>query len=853
MTSGRTTRAAGLPRGPAQMAQMGQVAQMISTVSMALMASMASIAPSLLAALLAIGAAGCGRGDLPAGYGEVADLAAELPAAGIHREVPAIDIGTPEARPHLVSGWSWDESAPDGGTFAWGVGEASEVRFFLVAPRDLTLRLRGRPFEVPSTQNQTQERARSQTLAIEVNGRPVQQLAMEPGTRTYSVPLPAAALAAGDNRLTLRYGRALSPRELGLSSDDRALAAAWEGLRLDPVAAGADGAEAPSVVAGGPRGPKRSGGAPGEAEARARLRLPFGTGVDFFLEIPDPRAGAGSGLAWAGPALVFDALRVEGAGWLAVEIQEEGQEPIVAGRLERAAGHTVFRLPIGAGAPGARLLRLGLRAVPGTPGAAGALELVEPHLLARGAGPARPDDSAEMAGPAGLATDEPSSDRATTGRTNVLVYLVDTLRADRLGAYGDGRGLTPAIDAFAAEGVVFEDTVAQAPWTRPAVATLLTGLEPLAHGVTTLDDRLAEEAETLPEILRRAGYRTAAFSTNWHVIPETGLAQGFDDFVFTPDDFHADAVNRRVLAWLDEHGASSTAPDREEPFFLYVHTLDPHAPYEPPEPFRSRFAPGAPPDAGSRELLKRIYAATAPEQRDQRARMMATVRDLYDGEVAFTDHAFGDLLEALRERGLYDETLIVFVSDHGEELDEHGHLGHGYDLYREVLQVPFIVRLPGGERPGGRARVAETVQQTDLLPTLLGRLGVEAPAELRDRLPGVDLFAPLASSQTARPAFSHLDYEGRRALAVTLGRWRATVPLSADYGRWTTLFDRSRDPAELDDLAESAGGPGRLPVRAGYLETLVRRHLLAAGKGSLAEAATLDDETKKGLEALGYL
>lgn len=818
----------------------------------------------LLAGSSALGLAGCGRSELPAGYGEIADLTAALPAAQVHHETAAIDVGTPEARGHLVSGWSWDEAAPDGGTFAWAEGESSEVRFFLVAPRDLTLRLRGRPLEARDHLD-----IEPQTVAIESNGQPVGKLTMKPGTATYSLTLPATALVAGDNRLTLRHGQATSPRELGLSSDDRPLAAAWEELRFEPLVGTAETAQMletaemaeavpasfalPSAVPPPMPPPMpKTPEATGKPRDRARLRLPFGTGVDYFVEIPDARTETDSARSWAGPVLVFEALRPEGEGRLAVDVQEEGQETTLAGWLGPAAGYTVFRLPVEAGVPGARLIRVGLRAVPETPGTAGALELVAPRLLARGAAPAESTDASPPPAASDPGTEDGVTEPAST-RPNVLVYLVDTLRADRLGAYGDGRGLTPAIDAFAAEGVVFEDTVAQAPWTRPAVATLLTGLDPLVHGVTTLDDRLAEEAETLPEILRRTGYRTAAFSTNWHVIPETGLAQGFDDFVFTPDDFRADAVNRRVVAWLDEHRPRSTEPDRREPFFLYVHTLDPHAPYEPPEPFRGRYAPGAPPDAGSREFLERIYAADGPEQRDERVRLMAQVRDLYDGEVAFADQAFGDLLQALRDRGLYDDTLVVFLSDHGEELDEHGHLGHGYDLYREVLQVPFIVRLPGGERPEGRARVAETVQQTDLLPTVLGRLGIEPPAPLRGELPGIDLFAPSSRSGGERPAFSHLDYEGRRALAVTLGRWRATVPLSAAYGRWTTLFDRSRDPAELDDLAQSATEPARLPIRTGYLESLIRRHLLDTAERPLAEAATLDDDTRKGLEALGYL
>ena len=195
--------------------------------------------------------------------------------------------------------------------------------------------------------------------------------------------------------------------------------------------------------------------------------------------------------------------------------------------------------------------------------------------------------------------------------------------------------------------------------------------------------------------------------------------------------------------------------------------------------------------------------------------------------------------------------MIVFLADHGEELGEHGHLGHGYDLYRETLHIPWIVRLPGGRRPGEPARVEARVQQTDLLPTLLGAVGVTAPADL----PGIDLFGvPASRGADDRPAFSHLDYEGRRAMSVSLGAWSAIEPLSSAFGRWPELYalgpGGNRDPGELVDLG---GWDPREPVRLGFLLALIRRHLLAAGDGSLAETTTIDPATRRGLEALGYL
>ena len=544
---------------------------------------------ALLAAACALAA--CGGGAPPPDARPLGDLAAEIAVGQVHQEVPEIDLGTPEARSHLAAGWSWDEreavdrSAAEprsrsghDDTFAWGVGERSVVRFFLTEPRDLAVRLRGRPF--------TFDGSTPQTVEILVDGRPTApatRLVLDPALRAYTVTLPENSLRAGFNTLELRYAWARSPRELGISNDDRALAVAWYDLAFSPVppppaSAAGERAAGVSVTAGPP-----TDSAAGEA---ATVRLPFGAGVDVFIRVPTPPG--------ARTLLAIERLRaVSATGSLVVEIEEEGTEPVRAARVgpaTRSGRRVLLDLPLRPAEPrvvgegGAReggeeppradgetrLLRIGLWAVPQEPGTAGALELRMPRLLTTA--PAADDQVPEgQAGTAADRTPTPDSSPGSSGepgqapagagsggsRPNVIVYLVDTLRADRVGVYaGTGgiparpageRSLTPAVDAFAADGgVVFGEAIAQAPWTRPAVATLLTGLGPLAHGVTTLEDRLTDDALTLPEILRQAGYRTAAFSTNWHVTEATGMAQDFDDFIFLPDAVHSATVERRV-------------------------------------------------------------------------------------------------------------------------------------------------------------------------------------------------------------------------------------------------------------------------------------------------------------------
>jgi arylsulfatase A-like enzyme len=422
--------------------------------------------------------------------------------------------------------------------------------------------------------------------------------------------------------------------------------------------------------------------------------------------------------------------------------------------------------------------------------------------------------------------------RAGPPRPNVIIYLVDTLRADRLGCYGGVKPVSPSIDGFAAGATLFEQAVAQASWTRPSVTSVLTGLEPLAHGVQTLDDRLADAAVTLPEILHAAGYRTAAFSTNLHVTPETGLAQGFDDFELLSETPRSEAVNRRVLAWLAKNRGAS-------PFFLYIHTLDPHAPYEPPSDLRQRFAPGVAPQAGSHDEVLRAYAARG----DERQRKVVQLSALYDAEIAGNDRSFGALLAALRRQEIYDPALIVFVADHGEEFDEHGFLGHGHDLYGETLDVPLIVKWPLQTRG---ERVRSLAQHVDLLPTILRACGLRPPAGL----PGTDLYAlagtPAATSASAgRQVFSHLNYDERVGMSVVAGDWQLILPLSRKLGREPELYRRDTDPGDRNNLAEDD------EVRAGWLQSQIRLEMLRS-RGLEAERVPVDDETKAALHALGY-
>jgi choline-sulfatase len=411
---------------------------------------------------------------------------------------------------------------------------------------------------------------------------------------------------------------------------------------------------------------------------------------------------------------------------------------------------------------------------------------------------------------------------------NVLIYLVDTLRADHLGCYGYDRAVSPAIDGFAGQAIRFENAVAQSSWTRPTVASVLTGLTTLAHGVRSPDDGLAGDLVTLPELLRPAGYATAGFSPNWHVSPATGFAQGFDEFQFFPEDAGSEALTRRVLAWLDR-------TPRGKPWMVYAHALDPHAPYQPPDDLRRAFAGGVSrPGAGSHADIVEAYR----QRRRDRGARVEELRQLYDAEIADTDRHFGRLLEGLRSRGLYDGTLVIFLADHGEGFDEHALLGHGNSLYGELLNIPLIVK-PAGDGEAGRVESA-LARQIDVLPTILGAARLEPGRGLSGR----DLLAPRQYSGDAF-VIAQLTYEKRNGVALVTREWKYVEPRSRRFGRQPQLFARGRDPLDQEDLA--AGQPAQVAA----LRALLHRSLELSGLR--APRVAPDAEGRDALRALGYL
>jgi len=374
---------------------------------------------------------------------------------------------------------------------------------------------------------------------------------------------------------------------------------------------------------------------------------------------------------------------------------------------------------------------------------------------------------------------------------NVVVLLLDTLRADRLGCYGWERARTPNLDALAARGVLFADATACAPWTLPSHASLFSSLYPSEHAVWNDEHRLSGGVETLAEVLRESGYATAAFSEGGYVRPSYGLAQGFDRFVVGPHDVAT--TFDAALQW------ASKAP---QPFLLFAQTYQVHSPYDPPSEERAALVRSYAGALGERVHPPDHDWGRAHIENTLAAEDVRYIADLYDAEIAYLDREVGRVVEELERRGLWANTFFVVTSDHGEELADHGHFGHGFSLYREQLHVPLIVHKKGAFEGG--AVIEHPVHGLDLAPTVARVAGARIPAAWRGR--PLSLLPAEEARAIVVPHF--VRDHGNRALSVRQGSFKfidyPPITRPSDPVMGPRLYDLASDDAERTNLWESA-------------------------------------------------
>lgn len=440
----------------------------------------------------------------------------------------------------------------------------------------------------------------------------------------------------------------------------------------------------------------------------------------------------------------------------------------------------------------------------------------------------------------------PSNTAASQPARNVIVLLIDTQRADHIHAWNpQTRVRTPVLDRFAQEGALFEAAQSPENWTKPSVASVLTSLYPMTHGAKTDDARLPASAVMVSEIYKEAGFATASFIANGYVSDRFGFDQGWDhytNYIRETRDTRAQTLFHDAGDWIEQH--------KNERFFVYVQTIDPHVPYDPADEYlrmydTSDYSGQVTPrlTADLLEKAKRNPPEVTFNEAD-RARLTA----LYDGEVSYHDHEFGEFLTRLRTLGVLDNTIVVITSDHGEELNDHGSWGHGHTVYQELLHVPLAFRYPGGIRAG--QRLPQTVSTIDIVPTILEMTGVPVHQSAEGQTLRPDLRGEVAPG----PSVAFSDFLDDRRV-VRAGRWKLIM-----RGTNTTFFDLQADPGELRELDGAAH-----PIAIRYCRVMLgqflgatdRRHWIDAdqnGRGNelRQEAADIDPTLRGQLQALGY-
>lgn len=407
----------------------------------------------------------------------------------------------------------------------------------------------------------------------------------------------------------------------------------------------------------------------------------------------------------------------------------------------------------------------------------------------------------------------------------VVLVVVDTLRADRLGAYGNPRTTSPHLDALADDGVLYRRAYSQAPWTTASIGSLLTSQYPRSLGIRSEQSRLDESWTLLPELFQQAGYATGAVVSHTFCSRRWGFDQGFDSF----DESGIQADESRIAAQVSDGALAFLAANPSRPVFLFLHYFDPHFTYIEHSGF------GFDPEPGYEGPVRdRVHARSLIRMRERLTPDdVREMQRIHDSEVAFVDHHLGRVFERLREQGRYDDALLVVTADHGEEFFEHGNLGHGRTLFDEQLHVPLIIKYPGRQ-----GRVVEgPVALLDVAPTLAAEAGLPLSGEERGRRlrdSGRDPNRAVVSETERFGSYRSVRMKGFKLIEDTQSRKRI-------------LFDLADDPGELRDVAAAE------PQRLRELEHSLEQWRVANPRPEEIPGLSLSPAERERLRSLGYL
>jgi arylsulfatase A-like enzyme len=733
------------------------------------------------------------------------DLAERLPFARRSDSERLILVGAPESEKHLVTGFGGDPERRGRELFQW-VRQGASLRVTLEAPGDREIILDIEAYAGTGDQSLTLHAGT--TL---LGSQPV------PATRSrIRFEWPASAQSAGENTLAMTFARAVVPaRAGGASGDTRDLAAALFSVAIPA----ADRKNEALLIRDAPRAYQafENAGVPG-------IVLPGGSATEFAFEAPENGV-----LALEAEADPWS-LSSGGSGALRIDLDtDEGTKSLGTLHLTRAAGRSAFTAPIDVPARSPALLRFSVASEPPRLTFA---RVTAPRILGRVDGRTPPTTTTTAASPAGGAVPRPP---------NVLLVVFDAARARDFGAYGDPRGVTPNVDRLAREGVVFESAYTTAAYTLAAMSSVWTSQQPdRHHGDVAFSAKLPRDRLTLAEVLSAQGVHAAGWVANAVAGAFNGFDRGFAEFedVWKRGSSEADVFRAVAPGFLDRMKAKGA------PFFAYVHYREPHHPYDPRAPWDVKFGPEGP-IAKPLRSGKRAEAWTKEINQGRRSptdREVAHLRSLYAGNLGFADAEFGWLREQFESRGLWSNTVVIVIGDHGEALFERGYIGHNTQVYEESARIPLIVAGPA--MPAG-ARLDGLVDLTDVAPTILEVFGLAGAGGSSRSFQGESLLGVVRTNG------------GKRAV-LTRTVWARPVyglrtrDLTFLYNSATTATEFLGRPSRANEAVASVKVGG---VRAETMRQELLAWVAALRRGAVQADATagMTREQCENLKSLNYV
>ncbi|MBN1654782.1 MAG: sulfatase [Deltaproteobacteria bacterium] len=724
------------------------------------------------------------------------DLLENLSFASLHRQGRLIDFGTTDYFKYVLGGWrsGWGRNfVRDGVAYTHAVGTSSRIFFHWDSREELVAHFRTK-------------RVVSGFFSLYLNDKTIQKVDIPSADwATYSVKLPGEVVKEGMNSMLLRWEKTQQ-----VAGED--LAGAMDYVYLAPATNG----NVPEIL------PTHAALSRSSGDNKAALLLAGGMKLSYWMQIPREEPQLGFVLeivnrdSKSQPAEMKLEISASSDGQTAVQLLSKNVKTTDAERaqpvavdLSRLAGKVV-RLDIG---------------VVHSSNDKARLALVQPglYLKSRDLKSAKPEKKAK----------------------NVIVVMIDTLRADHTAPYAKTRVKTPAFDKLAESGALFERFSAVEDWTKPSCATILTGLFPDTHQTQTDAIKLPATIRMVSEELKAKGISTGAFIANGYVSDKFGFKKGWDKYVnYIRENKKTDAqyVFGDAISWIKTLEG--------KPFYAYVHTIDPHVPYSPPQEFiemydSAEYKGPVIPIRTAQHLEDIKKGKFSPTQRDKER-----IEALYDGEISYHDKGFGVFLQQLEQLGILEDTLIVVVSDHGEEFWDHGSVGHGHQIHQELIHVPFLLVWKGIIPE--KTRVSDNHDHTCIVPTIFDAMGLEPPAYLE----GTSVLARAMGRQEKGPHAGFSTHQGDRE-AVWTQNWKLIMrgPTKAH------LFDLEADPKCQKNIDK------RNAITLSYLQMLIGQFQGAPDKARWRsreisrkavvqvkkEKVQMDKELEKQLKALGYV